>query len=315
MHRTFSVAVLGKDFYHMINHKKIAVLGGDQRQWYAARWLSEHGYHLSLWGMREPLGENTYALHPQAVLMEAMADAVAVVLPLPASTDGVYLQHNPEAGEERMSLRTVLQLLPKDCILIGGKLPEAFAAEAEARGHRVCDYFENEAFQIKNAYITAEAAMSIAMNHLTKNLRDAHIAITGYGRIAEQLADLLLRLRVHVTVVARRESDLAWAESRGCKTLWLRSPRAIDELLSGYDILYNTVPSWLFGREFLERVDRRMLYVELASAPGGIDVCAAREMALPVFWASSLPGKYAPVSAGELIGECVLKILEEEESV
>ena len=54
------------------------------------------------------------------------------------------------------------------------------------------------------------------------------------------------------------------------------------------------------------------MIIELASAPGGVDICAARELSSNVLWASSLPGKYAPYSAGALIAECVKDILLSE---
>ena len=296
----------------MKNTKRIAMLGGDQRQWYAAQRLRACGMHAVSWGIKPPVGECGEEMLRMEDAKRIISESQVVVLPLPATLDGVYLQHSPAEGEERISLQTVLGLLPARCTVIGGKLPAAFADGARGMGHSVFDYFESEAFQIRNAYITAEAAVSIAMNHLAKNLRGARIAITGYGRIAVQLADLLLRMGAEVTVAARRERDLAFAACRGCHTLSLLHADSVEPLLQGYDVICNTVPSWLFLRRHLEHIDRRTLYVELASAPGGIDVCAAKELALPVFWASSLPGKYAPISAGELIGSCVQRIIEEE---
>ena len=82
--------------------------------------------------------------------------------------------------------------------------------------------------------------------------------------------------------------------------------------MNGYDIIYNTVPSLLFDCAFLEQVDKKTFIIELASAPGGIDVCAAKELGSNVLWAASLPGKYAPESAGKLIGDCVNRIVEKE---
>ena len=81
--------------------------------------------------------------------------------------------------------------------------------------------------------------------------------------------------------------------------------------MRGYNIIYNTVPSVIFGRDFLSKVDRDTLLIELASVPGGFDICAARELGANISWALSLPGKYAPESAGAIIAENVLKILGE----
>jgi dipicolinate synthase subunit A len=179
-------------------------------------------------------------------------------------------------------------------------------------GIRVRDFFESEAFQIENAYTTAEAAISIAMNQLDRNLAGARVAVTGFGRISGHLVRLLLALRAHVTVAARRERDLAWAESLGCATLRIREGELLSELTQGYDVIYNTVPHWLFGRDFLACADPKTFLIDLASVPGGVDIRAAKELGSNVLWATSLPGKYAPRSAGVLIGSCVDRILREE---
>ena len=104
-----------------------------------------------------------------------------------------------------------------------------------------------------------------------------------------------------------------WAEAAGCDILLLDEERhALEALKRGYDVIYNTVPSWLFGRDYLFDLDKNTLLVDLASAPGGIDIKAARELGANVNWATSLPGKYAPRSAGELIGECIDSIITRE---
>ena len=195
-------------------------------------------------------------------------------------------------------------------------MPDSFVCAAETAGYRVIDYFSSEEFQIKNAYVTAEAALSIAMNSLDRNVRGARIAITGYGRIAKHLAKLLLGIGAFVTVAARNEKELLWAQEPGCDILLLNENRsALKSLATGYDVIDNTVPIWLFDREYLTLLDKKTLIVDLASAPGGVDIKAARELRANVNWATSLPGKYAPRSAGELIGECVDSIIKREEGL
>ena len=59
-------------------------------------------------------------------------------------------------------------------------------------------------------------------------------------------------------------------------------------------------------------MDRDTFIIDLASVPGGVDILAAKELGANVLWATSLPGKYAPVSAGRLIANCVDNILRGE---
>ena len=191
-------------------------------------------------------------------------------------------------------------------------MPIKFLEEAARKGIKTVDYFDSESFQIKNAYTTAEAALNIAMNSLLKNIRGARFAVTGYGRISKQLVRLLRMLDASVTVAARKESDLTWAKLCGCEVLNISGREAVSVLSTGYDVIFNTVPYLLFDEEFLRNVDKKTLLIELASSPGGIDVSAAKKLKSAVLWAASLPGKYAPESAGELIAECVRDIIEAE---
>lgn len=292
----------------MNENNKIAFLGGDKRQYTAALKISERGWESCIWGQES--GRSDAVRHADS-MKDALSGACAVVLPLPASLDGITLNSVPSESEGRVRLERMLEELPERTVLIGGKLPVGFCEKARDRNILCFDYFESEDFQMKNAYITAEAALSIAMNNIAKTVRGSRFAITGYGRISKQLVRLIRALGGEVTLLARKDRDLALAELDGCSTVSLAGAResAADTLLSGYDVIFNTVPSPIFERDFLERVDKDLLMIELASAPGGIEVSAARDLGSRVLWASALPGKYAPQSAGELIAECVERIL------
>ena len=299
----------------MKNLTKIALIGGDMRHYTTACALSVKGWNVHLWGVnpiaREPF-EGVLCKHVE----DALSDASAVVLPLPTSTDGQTLSCPMISEGKPLSLYQLLDQISPKTVIIGGRMPRDFCTAAESLGMRAIDYFLLEDFQIKNAYTTAEAALSIAMNSLTREIRGARVAITGYGRIAKSLHRLLCAMEADVTVLARKDSDLAWASLMGAKTVKLEDASAracIDgHLSSGFDVIYNTVPTWLFDRSFLEHVDPKTFLIDLASAPGGVDICAAKELGSNVLWATSLPGKYAPVSAGEGIAACVDAILTRE---
>lgn len=294
---------------------KIAVLGGDLRQYTAAIELSRKEWDVSLWGLdiSEKKDHNICFCDNYR---DAVRGAVGVVLPLPASNDGIYLNCPLSASREGVRLSQLVEETDKDCMIVGGRIPDVVFQSAKTLGIAVNDYFMSEDFQIKNAYITAEAALSIAMNSLNRNIYGAKIAITGYGRIAKHLVRLLSGMGADITVAARKTSDLAWSACNGCDVLKIGDSdilkKNIFKLANGYDIIYNTVPTWLFDRSFLESVDKNTFIIDLASVPGGVDVKAAKELGANVLWATSLPGKYAPASAGELIASCVDRILRGE---
>ena len=285
--------------------KNIVFVGGDARQITAARMLSVRGWRVSTFLG----GDFDVAFERYESLESALMDADTVVLPLPVSVDAKSL-NAPFLENEQIALSRIVDALSQKQTVIGGRIPEDMVRALENRGIAVIDYFKSEAFQIENAYTTSEAALSIAMSNLKRNIRGARFAVMGYGRIARTLTELLIKLGGKVCVLARKESDLAWARIAEAKVMRITSEN-IKKLVDGYDIIFNTVPSWLFFEEFLSRVDKNTLIIDLASSPGGVDVSAAKKLNSRVLWASSLPGKYAPESAGELIADCIGDIISE----
>jgi dipicolinate synthase subunit A len=59
-------------------------------------------------------------------------------------------------------------------------------------------------------------------------------------------------------------------------------------------------------------MNKKIFIIDLASAPGGVDVCAAKELSANVLWATSLPGKYAPETAGSIICDTLMEYFERE---
>ena len=299
----------------MKNKVKIALLGGDLRHYTTACSLGRKEWEVRLWGMTPAVQEKSEVIFCKSY-EEALDNVSAVILPLPASTDGQRLSCPMLSEGKSVSLHRLLEYIPLGALIVGGRMPHEFVVAAESRGFCVFDYFSSENFQIQNAYTTAEAALSIAMNSLNREIRGARIAVTGYGRIAKSLVRLLRAMDAEVTVAARKDADLAWASLSGCHTLKLTDAcvkeQIAEHLSRGFDVIYNTVPTWLFDRTFLSGVDKKTFLIDLASAPGGVDICAAKELRSNVLWATSLPGKYAPVSAGEGIAACVDAILKKE---
>lgn len=294
------------DFIFMNTHKKITFLGGDARQIMAASELASYGYCVSAFFGEE---EKEETLLKYISIKDAIENSDIIILPLPASVDGVLL-NAPFLKSEQISLLKIVDIITVKKMVIGGRIPENIMQALIDKGVWVIDYFKSEAFQIENAYTTSEAALSIAMNNLKKNIRGARFAVTGYGRIARTLTELLLKLGAQVCVLARKESDIAWAKLSGASAMRIE-PQSINALAHGYDIIFNTVPSWLFFESFLSSLDKNTLIIDLASSPGGVDVSAAKKLSSKVLWASSLPGKYAPESAGKLIANCIKDIVSE----
>ena len=96
----------------------------------------------------------------------------------------------------------------------------------------------------------------------------------------------------------------------GCRAAPLT---ALPTLLPGFDAVINTVPAPVLPRALLQQLPGGALIIDLASLPGGTDFAAAEELGLHAEHALALPGRCAPQTAGALIAQTVLAILEERD--
>ncbi len=291
----------------------IAVLGGDKRQIYAAQRLADHGMTVCVWGN----GRGSDFCRDVRVCTEwseAIGSAQYLVLPLPSTLDGVHLHSPLSSGGIELRLDTLFDAAEGKTIL-GGRLSEIFVKQAEKRNIRCIDYFTSEILQRRNALPTAEGAIEIAMKSLPVTVAGSKMAVIGYGRIGELLSYKLHLLGAEVTVYARREESLTRARQFGCKTEKLGEDggeECLCRMDPGTRVIFHTVPVCLFTKNVLKNIPKRALHIDLASAPGGIDRIAAEGLGIQTLWATSLPGKYAPETAGEIIADTIEMILKEE---
>lgn len=304
-----------------MNEIKICLLGGDSRQTALAYYLAQKGFETAVWGLPMPASE----LYCGAVLPDfdgvrctepesAVAGSRAVLLPLPATTDGVRV-HTPALNGEAVSQRRELRLtqlmdmLEKDTLLLAGRPGEVLRSMARNANIRLVDYYDSEAVQIKNAVPTAEGALALAMEKMPFTIFGSSCAVLGYGRIGQRLCSVLLALGARITVAARSERDLSSAAIHGC------TARPLREFLDSPgkpDVLFNTIPVPLIREDVLRALPPHTLIMDLASAPGGIDPAAQTKGDHRILRAASLPGRAAPYTAGKILFETIESIFAAE---
>ena len=285
--------------------KNVVVLGGDTRQSVLAEYLTKKSYDVQSYGIVSPCAGEC--------LQDALQGADLVVLPLPITTDGKHLYQPLVQGQDLLHLDEIFERIPKTAVVFGGKCSDAIQNRASSYGLQVTDYYENEAFQQKNALLTAEGALSILMREIPRTVKGLPVVVIGYGRIAKALCRILVAMRAEVTVVARRQEAVLAASALGASAVLFRDREALRAALSGKLAVINTAPARLIEEGDLANMRRDALVLDLASAPGGVDGIAAGTLGIRVIWALSLPGKYAPLCAGEIVGETLLEMLEEVE--
>lgn len=216
------------------------------------------------------------------LLSEPSWQATHLLLPVPSfSPDGSIVGGG--------NLSTLLTLLPKDIVVVGGNLDRP-----ELDYYATVDLLQDATYLAHNAAITAHCAVKLVMNQLPITLDRCPALVIGWGRIGKCLAKLLRNLGADVTVCARKESDRSILSALGYKTTDYQQVN-----LSNYRAIFNTVPTMLFP-----------------NCPGnGLKIDLASRLGLgsnDVIWARGLPGKDAPESSGALIAQTLILKLRKE---
>lgn len=276
----------------------ISILGGDLRQVYLARLLSEDGWKVITWGLEKGGGDGG------APLDQALEGDI-LLLPMPVCRNGML--HLPLTDTE-LEAERLWARLRYDQLLLGGMTGDLSRRLMADYGLTLLDYYDREETQVANAVPTAEGALQLAMESTDRTLHSSRCLIIGYGRIGRLLADRLLALGAEVTVSARKYGDLAWIEAWGCRGV---QTGALTGQLDRFDLIFNTAPALILDGTRLRETREDCVIIDLASAPGGVDLEAAKRLSRRAIPAPGLPGKVAPRTAAAAIRDSVYHILEE----
>ena len=193
--------------------------------------------------------------------------------------------------------------------LCGGRLGRDTALGAVRAGLSVCDLMTRRDFTVGNAALTAEGAVGLLIRESPRSLWKGRALITGWGRIASQLAPRLRGLGCEVRVAARKAGARAAAEGLGMRACALRE---IPELAGELGFLVNTVPAPVIPKEALEKLRPDSVLLELSSE-AGFDRELATQLGLRAVYAPGLPGRSAPCAAAGLIRDTVYAVIRERE--
>ncbi len=285
----------------MFDINRVCVIGGDKRQIYLGLSMLKDGMNVVFYGVDKcTMAEQDYSSLEHTVLKSD-----CVVLPMPLSKDGKNL-FTPLSD-------MVIPLDEKLCDTIKNKPifctnSRLLKKTGDYESAQIFDYLDREELAVLNAVPTAEGAIEIAMRNYQKTINSSSCLVAGYGRIGKVLSRILSALGANVTVSARKLNDLTWIRLNG------HNPIHTEDIAESgrYDLIFNTVPSMIFDEETLRKTAKNALVIDLASAPGGVDFKAAEKLGINAIHALSLPGKVAPVTAGEIIKNTIYNIIKEE---
>ncbi|WP_335583213.1 dipicolinate synthase subunit DpsA [Ferroacidibacillus organovorans] len=300
---------MGKGVSGMLTGVKFAFLGGDARMIEVARCVSELDASTVMVGF-----EKADVSFPDSVKVafseEVLKDADVIVFPV-AGIDDEGRVPAQFAEQPIMMTEDHFAVINKKTQLFTGIARPRFGALAKRHGLALVRLMELDEVAILNSIPTAEGAIALAMEHTEITLHGSACTVLGLGRCGVTLARVLAGMGAAVTVCARKPSDLARIREMGLTAIPLEH---LGDAIASSDVVFNTIPAMILTSDILARAARFCVIIDLASAPGGTDFRFAEKRGIKAMLAPSLPGIVAPKTAGRIIAQTMVRMVQEASS-
>lgn len=154
---------------------------------------------------------------------------------------------------------------------------------------------------------TAEGAIYHAIEASPHVLHKSRCLILGFGKCGKALACKLKGLNANVTICARKDTDLAYAESCGYETI---SYDQLPDSIGNFLFIFNTVPARILDKYRLSFISKDAVIIDIASVPGGVDFETAEKLGIPTIHCLGLPGKLSPKTAADILAKQIIVLLK-----
>ena len=284
----------------------VTIIGGDYRQYLLYQSFVKQGFSVSGIALQSVLP--TKKLHAESL------DDFQLLLPSDIWITGIPFTKDKEHiySENANFLITIeyfFQHLKKHPpkMLIGGQFPQEvldFAREYQIPCH---DLLKCDALSIANAIPTAEGAIYHAIDASPHVLHKNNCLVLGFGKCGKALAEKLKGLDASVTVCARKETDLAYAESCGYDTITFEQ---LNKHLGSFLFIFNTIPTQILDKRRLSFIHKESVIIDIASVPGGVDIDVAKKLGITTKHCLGIPGKLSPQTAADILAKQILVLIK-----
>lgn len=279
----------------------IAIIGGDRRELVLAERLQEKGYTIRLCGFdKQCLPSAEYFSAP----IDAARGAQALILPMAGVKRDFTVNCLANAKSLKIDESFFTALPAKIRVFIGWASKELKEA---AVGVSLVEVANDEELAVLNSIPTAEGAVAVAINEAPVTLHGNKAMVIGFGRCAMSLARMLGGIGAKVTVAARKAAARARAVEMGFEACKIEE---LSERVQSMAFIFNTVPAPMLTGPVLANARQCYLIVDIASG-GGTDFQAALDYGIKAILAPGLPGKVAPLTAGEILARVYPRLLNE----
>lgn len=280
-----------------MNKLNVSIVGGDLRFVRLAQILCEKGFNVSVYGLCHPDLPREVTV---CASLSEIKDCPFIIGPIPFSKDGKCV-YTPMCNSY-VSIEQFF-LVAANSFVLGSVLHPNMRKLFEKHRIKYCDIFDMDEIAILNAIPTAEGAIQYAMQNSEITLHNSKCLVLGYGRCGKLLAHKLHGLGAKVSVEARSTTDLSFISTYGYRPIPLID---LKLYLPEFDFIFNTIPVKLLDASLIDLFNPEVVYIELASTPGGIDIEYCENKGILHIPAPSLPGIVAPKTAADILYQCLL---------
>lgn len=286
---------------------KVIVLGGDKRTIHMIQKFATVGIHVVAIGFDE-IQFNHAHIKKEKIADVIFADVKAVILPV-GGTDQRGKVVAKYTLDELIFTDFHAEQLSKDAVIYTG-IASSYLDKMTQKHKLTCvPLFKRDDIAILNSIPTAEGTLQIAIEQTDVTIHQSNTLIIGFGRIAMTMARLFKAVGAHVTVVARSGENKARIIEMGCSHL---SFDEIKDHIATFDVCINTVPATVITEKIIDQMSSKLLVIDVASAPGGIDFIYAKQSGIRTIHALGIPGKTAPITAGHILADILVDLIQKQ---
>ncbi len=282
----------------------ITILGGDLRQCYAAEYLCAQGWQVLCW--HTPRFPYSSKIRQADCLSQALEHCDLLLAPTPLTQDGINLSQS-EDSHPACRLQDIWEQLSPCHALAAFGIPKEHQEPLEKTGCRTLIFGASFAFNIENALLTAEGLLSEVIRCTPFALSCANVLLLGFGCCGSAIGKLFHPLCRTIYLVEEDEAKQRLAENNGICPI---RPEDFSQVLPQCQIVINTIPGAVLEPSLLPLLHSSCHLFDIASAPYGFPPDTTRNCLLPYFRIPGIPGRFSPVTAGEIIGRTIERMTE-----
>ncbi|MGD9677171.1 MAG: dipicolinate synthase subunit DpsA [Vulcanibacillus sp.] len=290
----------------MLTGIRVGFIGGDARQLEVIKKISSMDAIVTLIGF-ENIENNFKDIYFGELDNVVIQNVDVLILPIIGTDDEGYIE-SIFSEKKIMLSKDCLSKFPNNSILFTGIARPYLKNMCDELNINLVELLNRDDVAIYNSIPTVEGALMFTIQNTDFTIHGSKAIVLGFGRTGITLARVLDALGASVSVGVRKIEYMARIYEMGLESFHIDD---LDKNVSEVDLLFNTIPQMIITEKIIANMPLHAFIFDLASKPGGTDFHYAEKRGIKAMLAPGLPGIIAPKTAGNIIGDVIIKSIIE----